>query len=241
MNTTEIKEPIVSFRDVCVSFKGRSVLKDLSFDIYPGEIVTIAGPAGSGKSTILKLLGTIIHMDSGEIIVNSSKIGMSFQQNALFNSMNIRKNVALALEETTDLSKEEIEKRVKEALEIFSLSHTEKMYPNELSGGMQKRIGIARALVLFPEIFLYDEPSTGLDPGTASKLEDDMLRLREETKVTSIVVTHDVDTIKKVSDRVLILYDGNIKWEGPKEDFLTSDSPYPKSFRERASIEDYFI
>jgi len=130
---------------------------------------------------------------------------------------------------------------VKKALELFSLSHTENMYPNELSGGMQKRIGIARALVLHPEIFLYDEPSTGLDPGTASKLEDDMLRLRDKTSVTSIVVTHDVDTINKVSDRVLILYDGKIRWEGTKGDFLTSESPYPRSFRERTSIEDYFV
>ena len=238
MNNFDKKEPIVSFRDVCVSFNSTQILKDLSFDIYPGEIVTIAGPSGSGKSTILKLLGKLIYMDSGEININAQKLGMSFQRSALFNSMTIWKNVALALEETTNLSKKKINKKVQAALELVSLAHTEKMYPDELSGGMQKRISIARALVVSPEVILYDEPSTGLDPGTASKLEDDMIRLRDKTGVTSIVVTHDFDTIKKVSDRVLILYDGKIRWEGTKNEFLTDESPYPRSFRERTSIED---
>ena len=238
MNNFDKNEPIVSFKNVCVAFKNTRVLKDLSFDIYPGEIVTIAGPSGSGKSTILKLLGNIIRMDSGEIVVNASRLGMAFQKSALFNSMTIWKKVALALEETTNLSKKKIRKKVKETLEMVSLSYTENMYPDELSGGMQKRISIARALVVSPEIILYDEPSTGLDPGIASKLEDDMIKLRDKTGVTSIVVTHDVETIKKVSDRVLVLYDGKIKWEGTKNEFITDNSPYPRSFRERCTIED---
>lgn len=238
MNNFDKNEPIVSFRKVSIAFKNTRILKDLSFDIYPGEIVTIAGPSGSGKSTILKLLGNILHMDSGEIVVNASRLGMAFQKSALFNSMTIWKNVALALEETTNLNKKKIRKKVKDALELVSLSHTENMYPDELSGGMQKRISIARALVVSPEIILYDEPSTGLDPGIASKLEDDMIKLRDKTGVTSIIVTHDVETIKKVSDRVLVLYDGNIKWQGTKNEFITDDSPYPRSFRERCTIED---
>ena len=238
MNNIDKKESIVSFRNVSVSFKEVKVLKDLSFDIYPGEIVTIAGPSGSGKSTILKILGKIIQVDSGEIKVNAKRLGMAFQKSALFNSMTIWNNVALALEETTNLNKKKINKKVKEALEMVSLSYTENMYPDELSGGMQKRISIARALAVSPEIILYDEPSTGLDPGTASKLENDMLKLRDKTGVTSIVVTHDLETIKKVSDRVLVLYDGKIRWEGMIENFMTDESPYPKSFRERCSIED---
>lgn len=238
MNDFNKNEPIVSFRNVTVSFKHVKVLNELSFDIYPGEIVTIAGPSGSGKSTILKLLSKIIHMDSGEIEIKASRMGMAFQKSALFNSMTIWKNVALALEETTNLSKKEINKRVKNSLEMVSLSHTEKMFPDELSGGMQKRISIARALAVQPEIILYDEPSTGLDPGIASKLEDDMIKLRDKTGATSIVVTHDLDTIKKVSDRVLILYDGKIRWEGVINDFLIDESPYPRSFRERCTIED---
>ena len=238
METLDKKEPVVSFRNVNVSFNGVPILKDLSFDVYPGEIVTIAGPSGSGKSTILKLLGKLMYMDSGEIIIKATKIGMSFQRSALFNSMTIWKNVALALEETTNLSRKKINKKVQDALEMVSLAHTEDMYPDELSGGMQKRISIARALVISPEIILYDEPSTGLDPGTASRLEDDMIRLRDKTGSTSIVVTHDLETIKKVSDRILILYDGKIKWEGTKEEFMTDDSPFPRSFRERIPIED---
>ncbi len=241
MKNTEKKEPIVSFRNVCVSFKNSTrILKDLTFDIYPKEIVTIAGPSGSGKSTILRLISGIIYADSGEIIVKAERLGMAFQKNALFNSITVHENLALALKETTNLSRVEINKRVKESLETVSLLHTENMYPDELSGGMQKRISIARALVLYPEIIMYDEPSTGLDPGTASKLEDDMLRLRDKIGFTSIVVTHDLNTIEKVSDRVLILYDGNIKWEGTIEKFMTDNSPYPKCFRERCSIEDYF-
>ncbi|MEI8388732.1 MAG: ATP-binding cassette domain-containing protein [bacterium] len=238
MNNIDKKESIVSFRNVSVSFKEVHILKDLSFDIYPGEIVTIAGPSGSGKSTILKILGKIIQIDSGEIKVNAQRLGMAFQKSALFNSMTIWNNLALALEETTNLNKKKINKKVKEALEMVSLSYTENMYPDELSGGMQKRISIARALAVSPEIILYDEPSTGLDPGTASKLENDMLKLRDKTGVTSVVVTHDLETIKKVSDRVLVLYDGKIRWEGVIENFMTDESPYPRSFRERCSIED---
>ena len=238
MNNIDKKESIVSFRNVSVSFKEVNVLKDLSFDIYPGEIVTIAGPSGSGKSTILKILGKIIQIDSGEIKVSAQRLGMAFQKSALFNSMTIWNNVALALEETTNLNKKKINKKVKEALEMVSLSYTKNMYPDELSGGMQKRISIARALAVSPEIILYDEPSTGLDPGTASKLENDMLKLRDKTGVTSVVVTHDLETIKKVSDRVLVLYDGKIRWEGMIENFMTDESPYPRSFRERCSIED---
>lgn len=240
MENNQKKEPIVRFRNVYVSFKNNShVLKDLSFDIYPKEIVTIVGPSGSGKSTILRLISRVIYPDSGEIIVKANRTGMAFQKNALFNSITVWENLALALRETTTLHHKEINKRVREALETVSLSHTENMYPDELSGGMQKRIGIARALVLYPEIIMYDEPSTGLDPGTAAKLEEDMVRLRDKIGFTSIVITHDINTIEKVSDRVLILYDGNIKWEGTREQFVTDNSTYPRCFRERCSIEDY--
>ncbi len=238
MNNFDNKEPILIFKNVSIAFKDVKVLKEICFEIYPGEIVTIAGPSGSGKSTILKILGKIICRDSGDIMLKAKKIGMAFQRSALFNSMTIWKNVALALEETTNLNKKEINERVQQALAMVSLIHTENMYPEELSGGMQKRISIARALVLNPELMLYDEPSTGLDPGIASKLEDDMVKLRDKTGFTSIVVTHDIETIKKVSDRILILYQGNIKWSGTKQDFLSDDSPYPRSFRERRSIED---
>jgi phospholipid/cholesterol/gamma-HCH transport system ATP-binding protein len=233
----EHQNPIISFQKVGLSFGEKEILKDLTFDIYPKEIVSIAGPSGSGKSTILKLISGLIEPDSGELSIRAERIGMAFQYAALFNSLSIWKNIALSLQETTDLSTEEIDNRVKEALEIVGLEYTEEMYPGELSGGMQKRISIARALALHPDILLYDEPSTGLDPATASKLEEDMVKLRDEIGVTSIIVTHDIDTIKHISERILIIDKGHIVWQGTNEEFKTERSPYPCSFRERKTLE----
>ncbi|MDD3014631.1 MAG: ATP-binding cassette domain-containing protein, partial [Candidatus Gastranaerophilales bacterium] len=175
--------------------------------------------------------------DSGEIIVMAKRLGMTFQYPALFNSMTIWENVALALQETTHLHHKEIDTRVKEVLKTVGLEHTETMYPEELSGGMQKRASIARTLALQPEVILYDEPSTGLDPATAYKLESDMIRLRDQIGVTSIIVTHDVNTIEHISDKILILDGGHIAWKGTKDDFMTDKSPYPCSFRERMPLE----
>ena len=237
MTDKEEKEPIVSVKNVCLTFGKKEILKDLSFDVYPKEIVSIAGPSGSGKSTILKLISRLIYPDSGTIEVKVKRLGMAFQYPALFNSMTIWENVALALQETTNLKHSEIDIRVKEVLKKVGLENTETMYPEELSGGMQKRVSIARALALKPEVILYDEPSTGLDPATASKLESDMIKLRDEICVTSIIVTHDVNTIEHVSDRILILDNGHIVWEGNNHKFMTDKSPYPCSFRERMPIE----
>jgi len=238
MTNNHIHKPIISFNNVNLSFKGREILKNLSFNIYPGEIVSVLGPSGTGKSTILRLISGLVKPDSGEITVNAKRFGMAFQHGALFNSMTIQENIALALEETTQMNYEEINERVNEALEIVGLPNTADMYPKELSGGMQKRISIARALALHPEILLYDEPSTGLDPATAAKLEEDMLALRDKIGLTSIVVTHDVDTVKHISDRVLILDKGNIVWKGTCIEFMEADSPYPCSFRERKTLEE---
>jgi phospholipid/cholesterol/gamma-HCH transport system ATP-binding protein len=237
MPDKEKQEAIVSFKNVYLAFGGKEILKNLSFNVYPNEIVCIAGPSGSGKSTILKLISGLLSPDSGEIIVRAKKLGMAFQYPALFNSMTIWENVALALQETTNLSYEEIDKRVKEVLKMVGLENTETMYPEEFSGGMQKRASIARALVLKPEIILYDEPSTGLDPATAFKLESDMIRLKDQIGITSIIVTHDVNTIEHVSDRIMILDDGHIVWRGSKNDFMTDKSPYPCSFRERKPLD----
>lgn len=232
------KNAVVIFKDVCLSFGKKQVLDNLSFKIYPREIVTVAGPSGSGKSTILKLIAGLLTPDSGEITVNAERFGMAFQYAALFNSMTVRENISLALYETTKLSKLEIDERVQESLKIVSMEGTEKMYPAELSGGMQKRVSIARALALKPDILLYDEPSTGLDPATSSKLENDMVKLKEQIHVTSVVVTHDIYTIQKVSERVLILDKGKIAWSGTIKEFMEDNSPYPSSFRERKPLEN---
>lgn len=236
MNKNEI---VIEFSDVCLKFGQKEVLKNLSFKVYRGEIVSIAGPSGSGKSTILKIISGLLKPGCGRVVVNSDKVGMAFQYPALFNSMSVGDNVALGLKETTDLNNGEIQQKVEEALRMVNLANTEEMFPGELSGGMQKRVSIARTLVLEPEIILYDEPSTGLDPATASKLEDDMIRLRNEINVTSVVVTHVTETLIKVSDRILILDEGRIVWEGSKEAFLTENTKYPYSFRERKPLSDF--
>lgn len=228
---------IISFKNVYLSFGSKQILKDLSFYIFSNEIVCIVGQSGSGKSTILKLICQLIKPDSGNITVNATRLGMAFQFSALFNSMTIWENIALALLETTSLSHHEINERVLEVLKNVGLENVEAMYPDELSGGMQKRVSIARALALHPEIILYDEPSSGLDPATASKLENDMIRLREQIGLTSIIVTHDVNTIEHVADRILILDDGHIVWDDTRENFLIDKSPYPRSFRERIPLE----
>ncbi|OGI16835.1 MAG: hypothetical protein A2287_00920 [Candidatus Melainabacteria bacterium RIFOXYA12_FULL_32_12] len=228
---------MISFKNVDLAFGKKKVLENLSLDIYPREIVSIAGPSGSGKSTILKLITGLIEPNSGEIIIRAKVIGMAFQYAALFNSLTVWKNIALALQETTNLSPEEIDQRVKDALKIVKLEHTEEMYPGELSGGMQKRISVARALALHPEILLYDEPSTGLDPATAYELEEDMVELRDQIGVTSIIVTHDIDTIKHISERIFILDKGHIVWQGTNQQFKNDKSAYPCSFRERRTLE----
>ncbi len=235
---TNNQKPVISFKKVNLSFNKKPVLKDLSFDIYAGEIVSILGPSGSGKSTVLKLITGLIDADSGEIIVNAKSFGMAFQHGALFSSLTIEDNLALALEKTTKMKTKEINDRVYECLEMVGLSHTAKSLPGELSGGMQKRISIARALALHPEILLYDEPSTGLDPATAFKLEEDMLMLRDAIGLTSVIVTHDVETVKHISDRVLIIDKGFIVWKGDIQEFIASDSPYPVSFKERKPINN---
>jgi len=239
MANAQTKNSIVSLTDVDLSFGDKKVLIGLTFDVYPHETVSIAGSSGSGKSTILKLISGLIYPDSGDITVNAKRLGMTFQSAALFNSLTVWENVALALTETTKLSHKEIDDRVKESLDTVGLKETEDMYPEELSGGMQKRVSIARALGTKPELLLYDEPSAGLDPVNSAKLEHDMVALRDKTGVTSIVVTHVVDTIINVSDRVMILDEGHIVWQRTKEQFLTDNSPYPSSLRDRKPIEKY--
>jgi phospholipid/cholesterol/gamma-HCH transport system ATP-binding protein len=237
MTNNEAKNPVITFKNVSLSFGDKLVLKDLSFDVYPKEIVSIIGPSGAGKSTILKLITGLLKPDSGEIKVSVKRFGMAFQNAALFNSMSVWENIALALKETTHMSTKEIKKRVAECLETVGLADSAEMFPEELSGGMQKRVGIARALALQPDILLYDEPSTGLDPVTAFKLEEDMLALRDKIGLASVVVTHDIHTVEHLSDRVLILGDNKIIWEGEIDRFMTSDEPFPCSFRERKPLQ----
>lgn len=240
MNNNAQKKKVISFKNVELSFGEKKVLKDITFDVYENEILTIAGPSGCGKSTILKLIIGLLDPDEGKIKVDAKNIGMAFQYPTLFNSMSVFDNIALALRETTKLSEKDIKNIVENSLKIVGLEGTEKFYPDELSGGMQKRAGIARTIALKPDVILYDEPSSGLDPQTASKLEKDMVRFRDEMNVTSVVVSHDMGTIQNVSDRILILDKGIIVWQGYLRDFLTDESKYPKLFRERLALKNNY-
>jgi phospholipid/cholesterol/gamma-HCH transport system ATP-binding protein len=222
-------EPIVEFKNVQMRFGAHQVHRDMSFQVYPGEVLTLLGPSGTGKSVLLKLLIGLLIPTGGEIIVfgkNMSaldedglletrrKIGMLFQGAALFDSMNVYDNVAYGLHEAHILPEPEIKRIVEEKLALVNLPGTEKKYPPQLSGGQKKRVGLARALASSPQIVLFDEPTTGLDPTSVRLIDALIVQLREELKITSIVVTHDIESAKRVSDRWLLMNEGRVIAEG---------------------------
>lgn len=206
------------------SFNDKPVLQGINLDIFDGEIVTIIGGSGQGKTVLLKNIVGLLKPDTGKIIVDGiditsadrktlrevqKKFGYLFQGSALFDSMTVFDNVAFGLR-NLKLSKEEIEYRVKLYLSYVGLENVEHLYPAELSGGMKKRVALARAIAYNPQYILYDEPTTGLDPQTAETVTDLILLLQQRLKITSIVVTHDIKAAAKVSNRVALLYNGKI-------------------------------
>ncbi len=221
-------------------FDGRKVLDNISFTVEKGEILSIVGFSGSGKSTVLKILCGLINADSGNINIEKGDIAMVFQYSALFDSLNVFDNISFALQERKEFrnkyTKKELQEIVAKSLSIVGLSGIEDKYPHELSGGMQKRVSLARAIVTKPQFILYDEPTAGLDPVASTVIEDYILNLRNETKATSIVVTHQMSTITRCSDKVIMLYDGHIVFRGTPSDLLKQDNPYTKQFVS-ASIE----
>ena len=221
-------------------FDERKVLNNISFTVEEGEVLSIVGFSGSGKSTILKILCGLLKPDSGIIDIGDGDVAMVFQYSALFDSLNVFDNISFALQERKEFrkkyTKSELQEIVKKSLNTVGLSDIEDKFPHELSGGMQKRVSLARAIVTKPKFILYDEPTAGLDPVASTVIEDYILRLREETKATSIVVTHQMSTITRCSDKVIMLYDGNIVFRGTPQDLLKQDNPYTKQFVS-ASIE----
>ena len=216
------------------NFGDKTVIDNVSFEVNDGETLAIVGFSGSGKSTILKLISGLIEKDNGEIITSDGDIAMVFQYSALFDSLNVSDNISFALRERQDLRKkyspEEITEIVLQKLELVGLKGIEDLYPSELSGGMQKRVSFARAIVTNPNTILYDEPTAGLDPISSTLIEDYIVRLKEETNAASIVVTHQMSTITRTADRVIMLYDGKIVFEGTPEELLRQDTPYTKQF-----------
>ncbi len=224
----------IEVRNLVKKFDDRVVINDISFKVADGEILAIVGFSGSGKSTVLKLICGLIPFDSGKIITSEGDIAMVFQYSALFDSLNVFDNISFALRERKDLRKKYTEKELKEIvaqkLELVGLQGIENKFPSELSGGMQKRVSFARAIVTKPNTILYDEPTAGLDPMSSTLIEDYIVRLKRETNAASIVVTHQMSTITRTADRVIMLYDGKIVFEGTPMEMLKQNNPYTKQF-----------
>lgn len=237
---------MIEFREVYKSFGKRPVLQGLSLTIQDGESMVILGYSGSGKSVALKHVVGLIQPDAGEVLVDGevvheldrdgltrlrAKIGFVFQFAALLDSMTVRENLELGLKRR-GLSQSEIEDRVREALSLVGLEGIEDRYPAELSGGMRKRVGIARAIALRPRYILYDEPTTGLDPVTSVVINQLIVLTRERLGVTSVVVTHDLRTAYTVADRIALLYRGRIRQVGTVEAIQGSQDPVVRQFIE---------
>jgi len=229
------------------SFGTNRVLRGLNLEIKDAEILTIIGGSGCGKSVTLKLMVGILRPDSGEIYIDGEKIdyddrqkllaiqekfGYLFQGAALFDSLTVGENVAFGLRNLRKLSETEIQRRVSEVLGMVGLSGIENLKPAELSGGMKKRVGLARAIAYQPRYILYDEPTTGLDPIMADIISDLMIKLQRDLKVTSIVVTHDMKMAYKISDRIAMLYEGRIVAEGTPEQIKNTQDPLVRQFIE---------
>lgn len=227
------------------SFGTKRVLDGLSLEVPDGSVTTIIGGSGSGKSTALKLVIGLIRPDDGEVWVDGvrvdtlegddlyemrRKIGFVFQFAALFDSMTIGDNVAMGLRRAGKLDEPAIRDRVRESLELVDLEGVEDRFPSELSGGMKKRAGVARAVAQRPRYLLYDEPTTGLDPITVTVIDRLILRMRDELGVTSLVITHDMDSAYRVSDRIAMLHEGRVRWEGTPDEIQAADDAAVQGF-----------
>ena len=224
----------IEVKNLVKSFDKKVILDNISFKVDDGKILSIVGFSGSGKSTVLKLISGLIEKDSGEINTSGGDIAMVFQYSALFDSLNVFDNISFALQVRKDLrgkyKRKDLERIVAEKLDMVGLSGIEDKYPSELSGGMQKRVSFARAIVTEPKIILYDEPTAGLDPISSTLIEDYIVRLKNETNAASIVVTHQMSTIKRTADSVLMLYNGHAVFEGSPQELLEEKTPYTKQF-----------
>jgi phospholipid/cholesterol/gamma-HCH transport system ATP-binding protein len=236
---------MIEVRDLKKRFGAQQVLDGVNFKIEPGEAVVVIGRSGCGKSVLLKHLIGLIRPDSGEIIIDDDhlnamderrllevrrKFGMLFQSAALFDSLNVAENISFVLRRERKLSPREIDQRVEEVLEMVELPGIQKKKPSELSGGMRKRVGLARAIIYKPEILLYDEPTTGLDPVVSDSIDQLIIRVRERLNITTVVVTHDTRSMRRVGQRILMMVGGKIYAAGPPEEIFASKDPLVHKF-----------
>jgi phospholipid/cholesterol/gamma-HCH transport system ATP-binding protein len=227
------------------SFSNNEVLSGINLEIETGESMVIIGGSGSGKTVLIKHIIGLLKPDKGDVWIDSIKIntlkekelnlvrkrfGMLFQGSALFDSMTVGENVAFALRRHSEMNEEEIEQRIKECLRLVGLKDIEQIMPSDLSGGMKKRVALARAIALKPEIILYDEPTTGLDPIMADVINNLIIELREKLEVTSIAITHDLVSAYKIADRIAMLYEGKILEIDTPEKLRSSPNPVIQQF-----------
>jgi phospholipid/cholesterol/gamma-HCH transport system ATP-binding protein len=231
---------MIEVRELKRSFGPQRVLEGVNLRIEAGESIVIIGRSGGGKSILLKHLVGLIQPDSGEVLIDGEnivglperrllevrhKFGMLFQSAALFDSMTVAENIGFPLRRERNLTRTELDRRIAEALEMVELSGIQHKKPSELSGGMRKRVGLARAIVYRPEIVLYDEPTTGLDPVVSDSIDQLIVRVRDRLNVTSVVVTHDMRSARRVGQRIVMLYQGKIYFEGTPDEVFSSQDP----------------
>lgn len=245
------RDVFVEFVDVYKSYGRKKVLRGVDLQVHRGEVLVILGGSGSGKSVTLRHMLGLEAPDAGRVLIDGEditefpeqelyrvrkKFGMLFQSGALFDSMDVFSNIAFPLREHTETDEEDLRRIVKEKLELVSLPGTERLMPVDLSGGMRKRVGLARAIVLNPEMILYDEPTTGLDPITADRINQLIVGLQQKLRITSVVVTHDIQSAFSVGDRIAFLNEGVFEWVGTMDEARVCDHPVLREFLKTSAV-----
>jgi phospholipid/cholesterol/gamma-HCH transport system ATP-binding protein len=240
-------EPTIRLVDLSKRFGTNVVLDGLNLDIAEGESVVLIGPSGTGKSVLLKHIIGLLKPDSGQVLVDGTdlwslsehelnvfrrRFGMSFQEGALFDSMTVFENIAFPLRRQTKKTPAEIRERVAECLELVHLEGIETKKPAELSGGMRRRVGFARAIALEPQILLFDEPTTGLDPIMTDVIDSTIVEMRERLRSTSVTITHDMESASRIGDRIAMIYEGKIVADAAPAEFMKSENPLVRQFVE---------
>ena len=238
-------EAVIKIRKLKIAFGSKVVLNEIDLDVFPGETLAVIGPSGTGKSTVLKVLTRLLPPTSGSVVINGQEtngfdeaqwdelrkyMGVVFQYSALFDFLTVGENVAFGLRRHFNLPEEEIQARVDELLQMVGLPDTKAMMPAELSGGMKKRVGLARALAMQPQVVFYDEPTAGLDPVMTMTISRLIRKTQEKFGVTSLLVTHDMESVFTSADRIAMLYNGNIVQVGTVEEIKNSTNPIVRAF-----------